>query len=397
MAAINISERNLTLAKIDEAIIREKTKEAPRNYLGMSEIGHECWRYLFYSFRGCAKRNIDLSIEKDPDVIAKEALGIRRTGGGHIQEDIMAERLRLLPYITLYTKDPNNEKEQIGFQLLLNHFSGHLDGMIKGIIEAPATWHVWENKACGDKKFTELENAIMKYGEKEALYNWNIVYYAQAQTYMLCSQTERHYLTVVDSGGIKWTSVRTEFNRKYAESLIEKAKTIIFDNWNIPPKMNQNREFFQCKWCHFQGICHDGNLPDVNCRSCRYREPVQNGENKCLLHKKIIEKELLNSSCSDHIYNPAIVPAKMIEHQDDGCIYKTENGFIFANTTLTGMPDVKGKLDGIYTSLALRNDIKNVNSLNKESAQIVKTFDGAIETDGMKAWEKQKDAKQFEI
>lgn len=388
MAAINIIERNQTLAKIDEAIIYEKAKEPPRNYLGMSEIGNECWRYLFYSFRGCAKRGLDLSVEKNPELIAKESLGIRRTGGGQIQEDIMAKRLRMLPYIQLLTKDPQNEKEQIGFKLLLGHFNGHCDGMIKGIIEAPNTWHVWENKACGDKKFTELQNAIIKYGEKEALYNWNIVYYAQAQIYMLCSQTERHYLTVVDSGGIKWESIRTEFNRTYAEGLIEKAKTIIFDNWNIPPKMNNNREFFQCKWCHFHGICHDGNFPDVNCRSCRYREPIKDGENKCLLHDKIVPNEMLNVSCSDHVYNPAVVPATLVEHQEDGCVYKTDTGFIFANTSLVGMPDVKDTLDGIYTSKALRENIVNVHSMTKEISALVSTFSGVQETSVKKAWDK---------
>ena len=371
-----------TLMEVDRVLEQKQLLEKPRHYLGMSQIGHPCWRHLFYSFRGCKKRIISAS-------------GIKAIQDGYDQENKMAERLRMLPYIELHTTDPENPKEQTGHKLLLDHFRGHMDGMIKGIKEAPLTWHVWEHKSVNQTKFNKLQKLIFEKGEKNALQEWDEIYFAQDQIYMHEAKVERHYLTVSTPGGRDYISCRTNYNKKIAEGIITKAQVIIFENWDIPERLSKNREFYLCKRCEFQEICHDGEFPLVNCKTCRYSEPIKDGKRKCLYKDEIIDDNVLYIDiCQYHIYNPALISAKLIEHQKDCCIYETENGFKFANCISIGMPKVKDELDAMYTSLDLYNNIKSTYNLNKTTASIQKEFNGKIlnkeETKNVKAWDKVK-------
>jgi hypothetical protein len=362
MAKLNIQTFNKTLLEVDKALEAKQAGEDPRTYLGMSVIGESCWRKLFYSFRHAEKRVI-------------LADGIRAIEDGYTQESVMAERLRLLPDIELITMDPLNPKKQIGFSLLMDHFCGHCDGMIKGIEEAPQTWHVWEHKSVNEKKFQELHKHRLERGEKNALDEWDQTYYAQAQIYMHMSKLKRHYLTVSSPGGRHYMSVRTEYNKKYAEDIIEKARVIIFDNWNLPAQMSSKREFYRCKWCEFQENCHNGKFAAINCKTCRYLEPVENGENKCLLCENYSIDEIIlpmmMGGCSSHIYNPALIQAKLIEHQKDCCIYETGN-LRFANCSTSGMPELRDELDQIYTSQQLRDKVKFVSNIKSTEKEKIK-------------------------
>lgn len=379
MAKLDHKLFDITLAEVDKALEQKKNSESPRNYLGMSQIGDECLRKLFYSFRNSERR-------------AWEAQGVRNIEDGHVQEDIMAARLRMVPGIELVTADPDDPTKQIGFSLLLDHFRGHCDGAILGVLESPGTWHVWEHKSVAETSFEKLKKIRAEKGEKNALREWNGTYYAQAQIYMHEMKLTRHFLTVSTPGGRDYLSVRTEYNRKEAEAIIEKARSIIFDNWIIPPRISDKREFYSCKWCEFQEVCHDGRFPLVNCKTCRYSEPVDGGVRKCTLKENIISEDTLHVGCNDHLYNPALIDAELVEHQEESVIYKTKKGIVFANTSLTGIPDIKTKkLNAIHTSKALREDIKFVTAIVKDIRTGAQNpFDGEVVPDGDKQWKAAK-------
>jgi hypothetical protein len=377
MAKIPAITIDKTLTDIDRALENKRKLESPRHYLGMSQIGEECRRKLFYSFRNAWPEEVPAS-------------NIRAIEDGFLQEDIMAKRLRLLPYIQLHTVDPENPQEQIGFSLLMGHFRGHCDGMILGVRAAPGTWHVWENKAVGQSKYNKLEKLKQELGEKNALKEWDIIYYDQAIIYMHVSTTTRHYLNVETPGGRDYTSCRTNYDPVQAQIIIEKAKGIIFDNWSIPAQLSYKKEFYKCKWCEFSPICHDKNFPLVHCKTCRYSEPVNDGKRKCVFKNEIIKDEELHlDSCRNHIYNPALISAELIEQQQDCCILRNEAGFVFANCPAKNLPDFKHDIGAIHTSQDLFHKIKNVNNFSKDAVMVQKSVDGKMEdpTSGKKAWE----------
>jgi len=223
-----------TLDAVNEAIEREQLPHASKN-IGFGEIGHECSRFLWYKINS-----------QEGERFTADTLRIFRNG--HEDEAAMARDLRKVEGITLYTHDPERDNKQYKFENLDSRFQGRLDGVVVGLKQAPKTFHIWEHKSVGDKKFEALiKNPVLK--------DWNIVYYAQAQSAMLHAELERYYMTISTPGLRRVTSLRGELDREFAESLVDKARRII--NATEPPERISNDPcWFQCRYCRFQGVCH---------------------------------------------------------------------------------------------------------------------------------------------
>jgi len=232
-----------TLLEIDRILVSRNMDEPVRNYLGASSIGDSCERKLYYRLHTQHRETFD-------------AATLRRFNDGHRSEDVMAELLRAVPGVELHTHDSNGE--QYGFSdtsLGSKIFSGHYDGVIFGILEAPKTYHVWEHKSVNEKKFAELKK-LKDIDEKSALQKWDKVYHAQAIIYMDYEGLTRHYLTVSTPGVRDYTSVRTNADPAYAGALKLKAKRII--NATTEPERIGGRDYFECKWCSFYNVCQLG-------------------------------------------------------------------------------------------------------------------------------------------
>ncbi len=173
---------------------RRENARTPRPYLGMSGIGEECERKLWYSFHWIAPVTFEASTHK-------------KFIDGHRTEDLVMERLRRVPGLEIHTVDPETG-QQFGVSDFGGHFKGHLDGAALGLRQAPKTWHVAEVKA--SEKMDELRDAVREVGEKGALREWNLTYYVQGILYMDYTGMERHWLVCATPGGREWISVRTD-------------------------------------------------------------------------------------------------------------------------------------------------------------------------------------------
>jgi hypothetical protein len=254
-------------------------------------------------------------------------------------------------------------------------------------------FQIWEHKSVNEVKFNDLCKLIKEKGEKKALEEWDEIYYGQGITYMDQFQKTRHFLTVTTPGGRNYVSCRTESSITKANLLKDKAQQIIFDNFNIPARLSEKREFYKCSWCDYKGICHDGDIPDISCKTCRYRDcDMQSGNFVCLYLEQTIDDSRLNIGCKHHIYNPALMPGcTLVEHQEDGCLYHIpEKNFYFSNTNVQGFPEVKGQLDAVYTSVELKHNVKNINNLGSATGKIQKAFQGEINPSNnvAKSWDK---------
>ncbi|WP_152051805.1 hypothetical protein [Tautonia marina] len=231
-----------TLAAIDRELERRKALEPRRSYLGASAIGDECERKLWYSIR--------------PEVPRKpfNAASIKRFDDGHRGEAIMAERLRMVPGVELWTED-DQTGGQIGGTLFEGRFGWHVDGVIRGLLQSPETPHVWEHKQVGQKKFDEFGKLKSSLGEKLTLQAWDPVYYAQAVVYMELLDLTRHFLTVCTPGGRDHNACRTEANPTMARALLAKAQRILSAG-SPPARLSERPEYFKCKMCDFHEACH---------------------------------------------------------------------------------------------------------------------------------------------
>jgi CRISPR/Cas system-associated exonuclease Cas4 (RecB family) len=230
-----------TLAAIDREIERRAAEQPRRSYLGASQIGEPCERKLWYAIQ--------------PGVPREDwnAASLKRFEDGHRSEDVMAHRLRLVSGVELHTVDETGE--QFGFSDFGGAFKGHVDGLVRGLLQAPETPHVWEHKAVNEKKFAEFQKIKGAVGEKATLAEWDAVYYAQAVVYMHYFDMKRHYLTVTTPGAREHASCRTEANPQMAMALRAKARRVI-EATEPPARLSERPEFWKCKMCEFRAVCH---------------------------------------------------------------------------------------------------------------------------------------------
>lgn len=319
MVALATTIEDPTLAAVDAAVERIAATEQARPYLGASAIGRECERQLWYGFRWCARETF-------------KADTLYRFEDGHRTEYLRAARLRLVPGIELHTIDGTGR--QFGVSYAAGHFRGHLDGAIRGLVQAPVTWHVWEGKAVGEDKQAKLAK-LKAVDEKSALEQWDPVYYAQAQVYMQLTGMTRHYLTADSPGGRTCVSVRTDHSPTYAPQLLVKAERIIFSA-EPRPKLSSDPSFYQCKWCPAQQVCHGRKLPPVNCRTCLHATPEDDGDGRwtCALRKVDLTVEQQRAGCHGHRYIPALISwARPVDASTaaNWVEYRTDAGAVFRN------------------------------------------------------------------
>lgn len=299
-----------TLAAADRALEARAMEEKPRGYLGMSSIGDSCSRKLWYQFRHAGREKFD-------------ALTLKRFADGHRSEDLIIERLRLVEGLELFSV--NEDGSQLRVTDHGGHFSGHLDGTVLGLLQAPKTKHVLEVKCVGDKKMTEFKKAVDDLGEKMALRKWNPVYYAQAQCYMHYTGLTRHYLVVATAGGRDWASARTEYNAADALQLVTKAKRII-EAQEPPERISKDPSWWECRFCTFSGICHHQEIPARSCRTCLHSETMSEGTWHCERYGKTLTLDEQLDACPAHKFIPALVPGEVGEVTEKGITYKMQDG-----------------------------------------------------------------------
>jgi hypothetical protein len=318
MAPIPHIDRDLTLEAVDRAIEEQENAQPERPYLGMSAIGRECARELWYGFRWCSRKAFD-------------AATIRRFQDGHRSEAIMIERLRAVPGVTLWTEDPSGNGRQIGCVDIGGHFRGHLDGIIQGLIQAPVTPHCWEHKCTNEKKQAKLVSLKVEKGEKNALAEWDPVYFAQGQLYCHYQNLTRHYLTVDSPGSRATVSCRTDADPIVALKLIEKARRIITAS-EPPARLSERPDYFSCKWCDHYQICHQGAIPAVNCRTCAHSTPELDGDGRwsCARFQCDVstETQRQGAQCPSHVFIPSALPSdwKAVDASEDQGWIEYENG-----------------------------------------------------------------------
>jgi CRISPR/Cas system-associated exonuclease Cas4 (RecB family) len=230
-----------TIDKVKQAAVYNQKRER-RDYLGASLIGHPCARHIWYEYKG---------FPRDPF----EAATLWNFEDGHRTEALVIERLKATDGLEVWDVDAAGK--QFGFTALDGKFKGHMDGVVRGLVQAPKTPHVLEVKACGQKKYDEFAKLRQEWGDKATLERWNEGYYAQAQIYMHYFKLDRHYLVCALAGGRDMQACRTEYNPEYAARLIDKAEAIL-QSLGEPARVSDKSDYFICRWCPFAEVCHGG-------------------------------------------------------------------------------------------------------------------------------------------
>lgn len=282
----------------------ERTQEDHRRaHLGASELGEECLRKIWYSFRWGSKARRDGRM-------------VRLLRRGKIEEQLMLQDLRDCGFEVLRGED-------FRISALNGHLGGTPDGLIRGIPAAPQTLHVLELKTSNDANWKKLA----KHGVKEA----QPAHYAQMQLYMLLNKLTRTLYLVINKDDDTIYEERVELNRVDAQRLLERAQRVIASQ-SVPERISDKPDWFQCKMCKHHEICHSEKLPDRTCRTCLHvtAELDENGDRGqwfCTKHVKPLTEAEQKAGCSSHLYLPSLVHwLQQVDATDRTVIYRSADG-----------------------------------------------------------------------
>lgn len=264
MAEIPNSSHEM-IDRIYAAIEKKETNKFRLTRIGASEIGNECLRAIWYSWRGYFNKKFD-----------GRMLRLFRTG--HLQEDRVVEDLKLAGF-QVWEID-----ESHGGQWTYNdptgHFVAKLDGVMKGVPSAEKTPHTLEIKTHSKKSFDE----VVKYGVQRS----KPVHYAQMHAGALFSGLKRMIYVALCKDDERYHIERLKYDEEYGENLEKKIVDLITST--MPPaRLGTKEEDFACRWCDYKEVCWKEVTPIRTCRSCEYSKPQEGGEWSC---------ELLNSQLS---------------------------------------------------------------------------------------------------
>ena len=203
------------------------SNQTSRDYLGLSEIGHECPRYLYYRHNGYAPSPIDGRV-------------LRLFQLGNLIEDQAIVDLRESGFTLT-----DNQKE-VTFEHNGITLKGHIDGIIEGLTESSKP-HLWECKSANDKSFKKLQKC-------KSYKEWSSKYYAQAQVYMLGLKLDRALVWVENKNDSNIYTERVRLDKEYAVNLLQDVFTAI-SKPEPPERKCPSQSWYAAKWCDFAGVC----------------------------------------------------------------------------------------------------------------------------------------------
>jgi hypothetical protein len=210
----------------------------PRPYLGMSMLGEECPRYIWYYFRWAFKEQVPPRIQRIFD-------------RGHLEEARVIKDLRDAGFAV----DNAQEEMRVG-----PYIRGHCDGVVSGIPDSSKP-HVLEIKAVKDSTFSEYR--------KKGLEKSNMVYWCQVHLYTHFMKLDRALFIATNKDTEERYYERVRLDKHLVSFLVDRAEDIIVSD--APPKrIKEDPSWYACKFCNAREVCHYGAKPERNCRTCTH-------------------------------------------------------------------------------------------------------------------------------
>lgn len=279
-------------------------EDGHRSHMGASVLGEECGRAVWYDFRWCTRSNFDGRM-------------LRLFNRGHMEE---ARFIALLLMINCPVYQQDAEGHQYRIHFADHHGGGSGDGIVVNLPDLePGMPALLEAKTHNEKSFRELagkswkdfsNHAIdpEKYPKKVAfdgkgVRDAKIGHYIQANLYMrkmglsVClymavnKDTDELYLELIPA------------NPETADRFIDRGEQLVWME-KPPEKINKSPGFWKCRFCDHRPVCHLGEDPDRNCRTCEFSRPASNGNWHCSAHNEILGKEKQLVGCEDYKLKP---------------------------------------------------------------------------------------------
>ena len=85
--------------------------------------------------------------------------------------------------------------------------------------------------------------------------------------------------------------------RDEAEFYAERLRDMVDQVDELPARVSESPNAFECKWCDFRSICHERAPVEKNCRTCRHARPVEGPQWHCTLHDELLSPDKQAVGC----------------------------------------------------------------------------------------------------
>lgn len=278
-----------------------------------SMLGTECDRALW----------LMLHWAPAPETFSGQMLRLFETG--HHQEARLIEDLRLAG-LEVYDVDPDTGKQFLA-RALAGHVRGKLDGLAKGVPEAPTKWHVVEAKSHGEKSWKDLEKAqSVKVGKFD--------HWVQMQVYMHIRAIDRALYVAVRKATDHLYCERVEYDAEFCARLFARLERILRAD-TPPDRLCTKRDDFRGKFCKAAAVCWQESFARLNCRTCLHSAPDFSGDAawSCARWTKPISADEQRAACPAHLFVPDLVPGEMgeVDHDAETISYTLSDGRVWVD------------------------------------------------------------------
>jgi hypothetical protein len=306
--------------------------------IGMSEVGKECDRAIWYSFRWASK----------PETFTGPKLRIFKTG--HIHEDQIVADLRAGGLI-ISEHDPDSppnrhtgKMNQWEVRGLDGHLKGKLDGRCWNVPEATKTEHVLEIKTHNDRSWKAVVKDKVEKAKPE--------HFMQMQLYMHFTGLTRSLYVAENKNDSKLYTERCEYNMTVCLATLARLE-FIRDAQTPPTRLHEDPEAkmaFACKYCKSLAQCHMNDWSRTNCRTCLHSTPVDGGFWHCARWDRNIPYLEQREGCGAHLFIPELVPGEQIDCDPaaESVTYQMPNGseYVDGGRSNVAPPQIPEKNEG---------------------------------------------------
>ena len=235
-------------AVIDTALQAANAAMPPRDYLGVSRLGHACERALQFEF---------LAAPKDEGAEFSGKL-LRIFAIGHTLEDLAVAWLRAAGFDLYTRKGSRPDGEQFGFAVAGGRIRGHVDGILAGGPAIPGLGFpaLWECKTMNAKAWRETvaKGVVLA----KPVYAAQIAIY---QAYMDASvpgiAEHPALFTAINKDTAELHHELVPFDAALAQRMSDRAVRILqaTDAGDLLPRIATSPDFHECRFCPWAQRC----------------------------------------------------------------------------------------------------------------------------------------------
>ena len=282
-------------------------KQSPRKYLGVSQLGTKCDRWLWYDFR--------LATKLTP-ITQRE---YRLFNRGHWEELIVANELIksgakvsgltidqsiIDVFKTVFGIDlPEINQEKVTF--CHDHGQGHCDGIVDGdtALFVSKDELIFENKTSNNRGFSALKNSL-------DLQKSKYEHFCQCQGYMHLFNKKRCLYVITRKENDERVYLYIDYDKKFSERMFKRADKIILSP--IAPDRIGDRNYYMCRqytckitgdlkyFCPHREVCHNDARYQKTCRTCKNVEIHDKGRWHCKSKNKFLSFKKQLKACKKY-------------------------------------------------------------------------------------------------